>query len=323
MVAPIKIALLFPGQGSQYVGMGKDIASQFPKAAEVFEKANAVLGVDLRKICFEGPEKDLVLTQNNQPGILTTSIACWEAFRQEAPAFEVVGCAGLSLGEYTALVAAGALRFEDALKLVRARGTYMQQACDAVPSTMASVIGLEEKQVREICASFGGNGSGLVLDVANVNCPGQIVVSGHKEAVGKAVEHVATLESARAIPLNVSGAFHSRLMQPAADKLGAEIGGFAFSNPNIPVFTNVTGKRVADAACIPDFLIRQITSSVLWDPCVRSILDLKPDLFVELGCGKVLSGLLRKIDKTAKSCNIEDVASLRKAIDAMTAVRAN
>ena len=316
----IKVALLFPGQGAQHIGMGKQLAEKFPQAAAIFQSANDVLGFDLRRICFEGPESELVLTNNSQPALLTTSIACWEVLKQEMTppamkAIKIVGCAGLSLGEYSALVVAGAIRFEDALALVRARGTFMQGACDSVPSSMASVIGWDARRVADLCRDIAGNHSGLVLDIANVNCPGQIVISGHREAVERAIARVGAMESVRAMPLKVAGAFHSRLMQPAADRLKTTMEGYRFSIPQVPVFANVTGRQVDSAEAIPDLLVRQITSPVLWEQCVRSMIELQPDLFLEIGSGKVLSGLLRKIDRNAKSCNIEDEISLHKAME--------
>ncbi len=297
------------------MGMGKLLCQTYPKAAEIFQRANDSLGIDLRKICFEGPESELVLTQNNQPALLTTSIACWEVFKQQVPTLEVVACAGLSLGEYTALVVAGSLSFEDALKLVRARGTYMQEACELVPGGMASIIGLEIEQVRELCRAVAGNGSSKILDIANVNCPGQIVVSGHRDTVLEAGERVSAMEFARAITLNVSGAFHSRLMQPAADRLRKDIADFKFRKPQFPVMTNVTGRQITDCSSIPDLLVQQITSPVLWEHCVRSMMKLNPEVFLEIGSGRVLGGLLRKIDRKAKSSNIEDAQSLANAIE--------
>ncbi len=318
--SPIKIALLFPGQGSQYVGMGEKMAEAFPKADLIFQKANDILGMDLRKICFEGPESELVLTHNSQPAILTSSIACWEVFKECGIEVEVLGCAGLSLGEYSALVAAGVLRFEDALPLVRDRGTFMQEACNLAPSGMVSILGLSCDDVAGLCREIGGNGSSLVLDVANVNSPGQIVVSGHHAALAKIVERVGTMDAARAIPLNVSGAFHSRLMQSAACNLNGMIRRYPFQTARIPVFANVTGKGIGQEDDIADLLVRQVTSSVLWEQCVRSILSLQPAVFLEPGCGRVLSGLLRKIDRSAKSCSIEDPESLSKTIEQMKAI---
>ena len=311
---PVKVALMFPGQGSQYVGMGKSLCEQFPQAHAIFEKANETLRMDLRKICFEGPDEELTLTQNNQPALLTTSIACWEVFKQEGVPLQVIASAGLSLGEYTALITAGALRLEDALKLVRARGAYMQEACEQKPGAMASVIGMDRQKVQEVCKAVAGNGSSMVLDIANVNCPGQIVISGHREAVLKASERINAGDSGRTIPLNVAGAFHSRLMQPAADKLRQIIGEFTFQSPQFPVMSNVTGQKIESSDDIAELLVGQITSPVLWEECVGSILALRPDIFLELGSGKVLTGLLRKIDRKAKSCNIEDPISLTSAL---------
>ena len=311
---PVKAALLFPGQGAQYVGMGKLLCGQFPAARDVFEKANETLQVDLRKICFEGPEKELTLTQNNQPALLTTSIACWEVLKQEGIPLAVTAAAGLSLGEYTALVAAGAMPFENALALVRARGIFMQDACEQKPGAMASVIGLNIEKVQELCKAVAGNGSARILDVANVNCPGQIVISGDREAVREAGDRISAMDSARAIPLNVAGAFHSHLMQPAADHLSQIIGEFTFKTPQFPVMSNVTGRKIESSGDIANLLVRQIMSPVLWEQCVGSILELRPEIFLELGSGKVLSGLLRKIDRKASSFNVEDPPSLAKAV---------
>jgi [acyl-carrier-protein] S-malonyltransferase len=308
----VKIALLLPGQGSQFVGMGKALVEQYPVAAEVFGKANDVLGIDLAKICFEGPQGELVLTQNQQPALLTTSIACWEVLKAEGLPIQVVGCAGLSLGEYTALVVAGALSFADALKLVRARGTFMQEACELRPGGMASVMGLKPDQVREVCEAISSNGSSRVLNIANINCPGQIVVSGDKEAIAEAEKRFGAFESARSIVLNVSGAFHSRLMQSAQEKLAAMIDSFTFAQPTVPVISNVTGQEIREASEIKDLLIQQVTSSVLWEHCVRTLLASRPDLFLELGSGKVLCGLLRKTEKSAKYCPMGDPEGLVK-----------
>ncbi len=315
MVKSARVALLFPGQGAQVVGMGKAMAQAFPRAEAVFDEANDVLGYDLKRICFEGPEKELVLTNNSQPALLATSIACWKVFKEQGAHVDIAGCAGLSLGEYSALVIAGCLSYKDALLLVRARGTYMQEACELVPSGMASVIGLELAKVSALCEEISGDESRWILDVANVNCPGQIVISGHREAVQAAADKLAAMEGVRAVVLNVSGAFHSRLMQPAADKLRETIAQFNIILTKIPVFANVTGARIAPSESIADLLIRQITSPVLWEQCVRAIIEQsKPDLFIEVGSGKVLSGLLRRIDRSAKSCNIEDPESLAKTI---------
>ncbi|HJV44127.1 MAG TPA: ACP S-malonyltransferase [Bacillota bacterium] len=304
-----KIAFVFPGQGSQYVGMGKEAKEHNQRAAAVLEKANDALGVSLTDLCFEGPEDVLRLTANAQPAILTTSIAMLEWLRDEVelnPSY----VAGHSLGEYSALVAAGAMSFEDAVVGVRARGTYMEEAVPAGVGTMAAVLGMDREPLGEICNEVTESGDPVQL--ANLNCPGQIVISGSAAGVQRAGEVAKSGGAKRVIPLNVSGPFHSSLLKPAADKLADKLATFDIKDAQVPVITNVSAKPTTDAKEIYQSLVEQVVSSVLWEDSVRFMLDQGVDTFIEIGPGNVLSGLIKKIDRNVKVYSIGDVASLTK-----------
>lgn len=295
-----KTALLFAGQGAQYIGMGKDLYQAFPKSKEIFDKADAVLGFSLSRMCFSGSEEELKSTQNCQPAVLTMTIAAWEAFKAER-CFNIASAtfaAGLSLGEYSALVAAGAISFQDAVYLVRKRGEFMEEEAKAKPGAMASVLGLELGLVRDICKQSGA-------EVANINSPGQIVISGGK----KEIEHASRLAeekgAKRVIPLEVSGAFHSSFMQEASLKLAVELDKIKISPAIVPVVSNVTGQPQTSPAQIKDNLIRQVAGSVLWEDSMRYILSQGSAKFIEFGPGKVLKGLMRRIDDRAEVMNIE------------------
>jgi [acyl-carrier-protein] S-malonyltransferase len=299
------VAYLFAGQGSQYVGMGKDLYAAFPESKTVFDKADKVLGFSLSRICFDGPSEELTKTDNCQPAILTMTIAAWEAFK--AITKQVSGyAAGLSLGEYSALVAAGAINFEDAVYLVRRRGEFMEEAALKRPGRMLSVIGLDLDKVREICAQTGA-------EVANINCPGQIVISGSNQAIEQAKEFAEEVGAKMAVVLEVSGAFHSSFMKEAAFKLAGEIEKIKINTPEIPVISNVTAKAVSSPAEIKDSLVKQVSSSVLWEDTMRFILAQGINKFFEFGPGKVLRDLMRRIDTAAEVVNIgkkEEILSL-------------
>ena len=314
-----KTALLFAGQGAQAVGMGKDLAAAFPSAKAWFDRANAALGYDLASICFNGPEAELTKTENAQPGIFLVS---WVAFQllKERVGVQALACsptdtlkhelqlkfdatAGLSLGEFTALTAAGAMSFEDGLRLVRQRGRFMQEACEATRGGMAVVIGLDEAPTREVCAEAG-------VTLANLNCPGQIVISGKADKIAKAVELAKAKGAKRAIPLPVAGAYHSPLMAGARQKLQAELARVKFSPPVVPVISNVTGQPHGNAAEISARLVEQVTSSVLWEKSMRHLLAQGFTRFIELGPGTALSGFMRRIDKNVQMLNVADVAGL-------------
>ncbi len=291
-------AWLFPGQGAQAVGMGKDLAEAHPAAREVFDAADAALGVPISRICFEGPEDELTRTVNTQPAIVTHSIAALAAAVAsgavaERPAF----VAGHSLGEYAALIAAGAVSFEDGVRLVRERGRLMQEACDREPSTMAAVLGVEPDALRAICAEHGAH-------VCNINAPGNITIGGTEQAVQAASEAATAAGASRVVPLTVSGAFHTPLMQSAADGMRSVLADVAFEAPRIPVVSNVTTQPLEAAGGLADELTQQITSPVLWADSVRVMRERGVTQVIEFGPGKVLTGLVRRIDRGLGSRNI-------------------
>ena len=299
-----RIGFLFPGQGAQQVGMGKRIASEYPAADALYDQANDILGYDLRKYCFEGPTEELDSTVISQPAIFVTSLACLEKLRADSPdlllACEVA--AGLSLGEYTALVFAGAMSFEDGLKVVQQRGQAMQDAADATPSGMASVLMLDVADVEKIRDEAQQSGT---LEIANYLCPGNLVLSGSNTAVEKAVE-LAEKAGARVIPLAVAGAFHTEIMKPADERLAAALEGVEMKSPERTVISNVDAKAHEDPAEIKDILVKQVVNPVLWETSVRSMLDSGIDEFYEIGPGRVLTGLLKRIHRKTPCTVIND-----------------
>lgn len=299
----MKTALLFAGQGSQTVGMGCDLCEASAGATQVFARANEVLGRDLRQICFAGPEPVLTQTDNAQPGIFVTSLACLAALRERVPGLTFDATAGLSLGEFTALTAAGMLGFEDAIRTVQARGKFMQEACDTTQGGMASVMGMEEGPLTEVCREAD-------VDLANLNCPGQIVISGDKEKIAKAVDLAKARGAKRAIPLTVAGAYHSRLMAAAQVKLASVLAGVPLHSTSTVVVHNVTARPAGNPAEIKDLLVRQVTSSVRWSESVQWLIAQGYTRFIELGPGNVLSGLMRRIDPSVTMLNVSDRASL-------------
>lgn len=301
-----KIALLFPGQGAQYIGMGRDFYEASPAARETFEQADAALGFGLSDICFNGSAERLEDTSICQPAILVTSIAVLRAVREKhgQNALQAEAAAGLSLGEYTALVAADALDFVDAVRLVHKRGAYMQEAAVKRPGSMAAIIGLADEVVQEICAEASAHG---IVVAANLNCPGQVVVSGEKPAVA-AVCDLAQKRGARsATPLKVSGAFHSPLMQEAQERLAAELVATTFKEAKIPVIANVTADYVREPQQIRELLRRQVTSPVYWGRSIQRLIADGFDTFYEVGPGKVLTGLMKRIDKSKRAVNISNL----------------
>ncbi|WP_339218386.1 ACP S-malonyltransferase [Paenibacillus sp. FSL W7-1332] len=301
-----KTAFIFPGQGAQSVGMGKDAYDAVPAARNLFLTADEQLGFPLSSIIFNGPDEDLKQTVNTQPALLATSMAYLEAIRGKGVEPDYV--AGHSLGEYSALVCAGVLSFEEAVSIVRARGEYMEAAVPGGQGAMAAVLGADREALSELCKSITAEGH--VVELANMNCPGQIVISGSAQGVAAAAERVKEAGGKRAIPLEVSGPFHSTLMKEAANRLADKLEQAAFNTPSVPVVANVTARPVEDAAAIRGLLVEQVYSPVLWHDSVEWMIAQGVDTFVEIGPGSVLSGLIKKIDKSVKVINVNSLDSV-------------
>ena len=304
------ISVLFPGQGAQYVGMGEGFLYS-EKAESIFTKVNDVLGLDLKNLCLNGPEEILTRTENSQVALYTLGYMAFVLLKDNMPSdWTPAYCAGLSLGEFTALAAAGVYSFEDGLQLVYKRGKYMQQACEDNPGGMASIIGAQRSAVEDLVAQV--NKSGSLVAVANLNCPGQIVVSGHKEAVEQVVSKAE--QEYRAVLLNVSGAFHSPLMESARVKLAEAVSEIEFKDAVIPVISNCDAKIRTSGAEIKNGLVKQMVSSVLWEDSVNVLIENGVDQFIECGCGKVLKGLLRRINRKAVCMTVENKDDIDKVV---------
>lgn len=308
-----KVAFIFAGQGAQYIGMGKELAENIEASKKVFEEASEALGFDMANLCFEGPKEELDKTENTQPAILTMSIAAMKALEEKG--IKPAVTAGLSLGEYSALVCSGVLDFKTALKLVKKRGRYMQEAVPEGIGTMAAILGLDGDKVREVCSLASEKG---IVEPANFNCPGQIVIGGEIEAVNFASEKAKEI-GGRAIPLSVSAPFHTSMLRPAADKLEEELKNIELKSINVPIMTNVTGTYVDNIDNIKDLLRNQVMSSVLFENIIRKMLEDGIDTFVEIGPGKALSGFVKKIDRKAVVVNVEDIKSFEKALEVLGA----
>ncbi|ABF43573.1 [Acyl-carrier-protein] S-malonyltransferase [Candidatus Koribacter versatilis Ellin345] len=306
------IAFLFPGQGSQSVGMGKELAALYPVAQETFDEADAALGYRLSQLCWEGPEDQLKMTEITQPAILTASVAVWRVLQSKGINPQYV--AGHSLGEYSAHVAAGTLDFKDAVRTVRNRGKYMQEAVPVGVGAMAAVLMLPADEVKKVCEEAA---QGEVCQAANLNSPNQTVISGSKAAVERAAELAKKRGAKRAVMLPVSAPFHCALMQPAQDRLATDLATLAFHNPEVPVLCNVDVALITTADAARDTLTRQVTGAVQWDASMRKLIELGVKTFVEVGPGTVLSGLMKQIEKTQTCFNVENEDSLQKAMNGL------
>ncbi|MED2973359.1 ACP S-malonyltransferase [Fictibacillus sp. B-59209] len=305
-----KIAFLFPGQGSQSVGMAQELAQNFVEARTIFDTADEKLGISLSSIIFEGPEEDLKRTENTQPALLTASIAVLEVFKKYG--IKADYAAGHSLGEYSALVAAGSLSFEDAVNAVRQRGLFMEEAVPTGVGAMSAILGMKQEELEAITEKVTENGH--AVQVANLNCPGQIVISGTAQGVADA-SSLAKENGAKVIPLQVSGPFHSSLMEPAAEKMQDVLDSITIQDAEIPVLANVSAKPVTDAGEIKEKLVKQIYSPVRWEETINELMALGVDTFIEIGPGKVLSGLVKKVNRRANVIAISDEATINAAAE--------
>ena len=307
-----KTAFLFSGQGAQAIGMGKELAEHYAVADKTFDESTESLGMDMKKLIWDGDSETLMITENTQPAILTMSVAVLRVLEQEGIRADVV--AGLSLGEYSAHVAAGSISFADAVKLVKKRGKYMQEEVPVGVGAMAAILGLDEEKVREACKKAESEG---IVSPANFNCPGQIAVAGEKAAVEKACEYAKEFGAKRAVPLAVSAPFHCEMLKGAGEKLAKELENVTFSDLQIPLITNVTADYVQSRDDIKPLLIRQVSSSVLWQKGIERMIADGVDTFIEVGPGKALSGFMKKINKEMTILNVEDMASLEATLTAL------
>ena len=311
-----KLAFVFPGQGAQKVGMGKDFYDNYDVAKKMFKEADEALGYSIMKMCFEGPEEDLKLTANTQPAILTISCIANEILKENGIQPEITG--GHSLGEYSALVAAGVLNFQDAVALVHKRGSYMQEAVPVGEGGMAAIIGVDRDKIVEVCQQVSAESP---VQAVNFNCPGQIVIAGATKGVELAVEELKAAGAKKAVILPVSAPFHSTLMKPAAEKLAVELDKVTISDAKIPVVANVSAEILTKAEDIKASLVAQAASPVLWEDCVARMKEFGADVLLEAGPGKTLCGFNRRIDRSLKSVNVENLETLQKTLDYFKEVR--
>jgi [acyl-carrier-protein] S-malonyltransferase len=314
----MKTAFLFPGQGAQVVGMGAEIARSFPSAAEIFDKANDIVGFDLSGICFEGPAEQLSSTTISQPAIFTTSAAILEVLRTEPDTNGISAdvAAGLSLGEYTALYAAGVIGFEDGLKLVQKRGQAMQAAADANEGAMVSIIGLDEETARSLCEQAS---EGDLLEPVNFNCPGQIVISGDKEACGRGKELAIKAGAIKAVSLEVAGAFHTTMMSGAAEALALALADSEIKEPSqTRIIANIDAEYYQTGKKIKEGLIKQLTCPILWQKCMERLLEDGIEKFYEIGPGRVLTGLMKRINRKTKVVNVSSLKAIQELLEQTT-----